>query len=237
MVTQGDHVQLSTFSANQLHRNRAKLQTIATGVDDDRIRDDANPRNRSDPPWDPFRMICVGSVNQRKNQMLLLRAFGRITRQFPFAQLRLVGPCHDRDYLSQVRSFIAENGLESKVDLLGWRDDVARLLSECHLFVLTSNIEGVPQAVLEAMKSKLPVLATAAGGIPDVITDGKTGWISPVGDEVAFAEKLSHCLSNQHLLPEVASAGADFVANQRSIRNWATEYQALFDELLVPTVV
>jgi len=90
--------------------------------------------------------------------------------------------------LAQVRSLVAET--PEVVHVLGERSDVPDLLAAADVVCLTSSFEGLPMTVLEAMALSRPVVATRVGGIPDAVTDGRTGRLVPPGDTDAFAEAL-----------------------------------------------
>ena len=81
-------------------------------------------------------------------------------------------------------------GLEGHVKFLGWIDDLPSLLSRWDIFVMPSLEEGFPIAALDAMAAGLPVVATAVGGVPELIEDGKTGWLVPPRDAEALASRL-----------------------------------------------
>lgn len=117
--------------------------------------------------WVPdFDFINVARLNEAKNQKLLIRAFKRVVEREPSARLAIVGGGPLRDELTKS---IEQLGLSASVRLLGIRDDISALLHRSKVFVLSSDVEGLPVSVLEAMSAGLPVVLTSAGGLPDLV--------------------------------------------------------------------
>ncbi len=113
-----------------------------------------------------FDFINVARLNEAKNQKLLIRAFERVVEKEPDARLAIVGGGPLRDELKEV---IEQRGLSASVRLLGVRDDISALLNRSKVFVLSSDVEGLPVSALEAMSAGLPVVLTDAGGLPDLV--------------------------------------------------------------------
>ena len=80
--------------------------------------------------------------------------------------------------------------LESQVRFLGSRADVPRLLHAADIFLLTSISEGIPLTVIEAMAAGLPVVATRVGGVPEIVEEGRTGWLAPSGNDEQLAAAI-----------------------------------------------
>lgn len=95
-----------------------------------------------------------------------------------------------------VESRVRAAKLTDRFHLLGWREDVAEILSQLSIFVLTSKWEGLPRAVLQARAARLPVVATAVDGTVEVIEDGVNGYLCPVGDIAALAARVTELLSD-----------------------------------------
>ena len=111
----------------------------------------------------------------------------------PQAKFLLVG---DGVLRKKIEKLIVKFNLNSRFILLGWRKDIPRVLSAMDVFVLTSLWEGLPIAVLEAMVSQVPVVATHTGGISEVITEGETGFLVPCHDMASMLEKMRILLQN-----------------------------------------
>jgi glycosyltransferase involved in cell wall biosynthesis len=107
---------------------------------------------------------------------------------------------------------------------------VARLLNGLDLFALSSSTEGHPISVIEAMATGLPVLATKVGGIPEMIEDGKTGFLAPV-DEPAYAERLAAALDQRRSWPAMGAEARAAAHVRFSSETMADHYLALYKRI------
>jgi glycosyltransferase involved in cell wall biosynthesis len=127
----------------------------------------------------------VGRMVAIKNQAMFLRAARSVVNSGFTANFVLVGDGELRGSLeAQARSL----DLAERVFFLGWREEMDRIYGDLDLFAITSNNEGTPLSLIEAMAAGLPVVATAVGGVPDVLTDQQNGYLVPAGDDAALAE-------------------------------------------------
>jgi glycosyltransferase involved in cell wall biosynthesis len=130
----------------------------------------------------------VGNFTPKKNHQTLLEATARIAAQHGKLRLVLVGSGPlELALQDSARSL----GLMNRVVFAGSRDDVPELLPAFDVFALSSKYEGLPIALLEAMAAGVPCVATAVGGVPEVVTDGEEGLLVPAGDPAALADALS----------------------------------------------
>jgi glycosyltransferase involved in cell wall biosynthesis len=101
-----------------------------------------------------------------------------------------------------------DRGIASRLLLAGFRDDVPALLPELDVFLFTSREEGLGSSILEAFASRVPVVATAAGGIPELVSDGATGLLAPAGDAAALAWCVRRVLGDPALRARLVEGGA-----------------------------
>lgn len=174
-------------------------------------------------------LLNVGRFAAPKNHLLLIQAFALAVKDYPAMQLRLVG---DGGLRPVVEKSVAEMGLEEKVLFLGMRDDVPGLLAGSDLFVLSSDYEGVPLAVLEAMATGKPVVSTAVGGIPELVEEGITGCLVPPRDPQALAQRILHLAGDPLLRQCMGKAARERALRRFDIARTAREYEALYLELL-----
>jgi len=232
VVTEGEVVARSIFTPWQLARFSRKIIANPTGVPEDRVAQVRRESMPGEPPWNPFTVLNVATINPRKNQMMLARAAAELVSRYPSLVIRIVGPATDISYEEELKEFIRAHNLQSHIELVGWSDQVAEYLHASQLFALCSNVEGVPQSVLEAMHAHVPVLATAAGGVPDVVSDGKTGYLVPVGDQESFTQKLAYCLEHQEELRRLAANAQKLLDTEFNAKAWYARYERLFAQLL-----
>jgi len=137
---------------------------------------------------------CIGSLVPQKGLIYLVKAFGRVTASLPKARLEIVGDGPEKEkLLLEIRKL----GLESKIQLIGAQKNVRKFLSCWDLFVLPSISETFGIVILEAMEQKVPVIASAVGGIPEIIKDGKTGILVPPADSEKLAKTISWLLAEK----------------------------------------
>jgi glycosyltransferase involved in cell wall biosynthesis len=116
--------------------------------------------------------------------------------------------------LDRVRSRAAEAELGSSLRFLGRRSDALSFVAAADVFVNPSEIEGLPVAVLEAMALERPVVATAAGGVPTIIRDGKTGFLVPPGEPESLAEGIERALGDRDLAAHMAANARKLVEEE-----------------------
>ena len=123
-------------------------------------------------------------------------------------------------------------GVANRVRFLGQRDDIPDLLADCDLFILPSLHEGLPISVLEAMAACKPVIATAIGGIPEVVVDGQTGLLVPPGDPAALAKAIRSVLADPTLARSLATTGRARLLKEFSAEVMVQRTTQIYDELL-----
>lgn len=141
-------------------------------------------------------VVCVAAVQPRKGLLDLVEAMARVRRKVPTARLMIVGKILFPAYARRLSERIAALGLEDAVDMTGFvpgsvLDDA---LARCAVFTLCSVEESSPVAIAEAMTLGKPVVATAVGGVPDLVAEGRTGHLVTYGDVPNIADKLSGLL-------------------------------------------
>jgi glycosyltransferase involved in cell wall biosynthesis len=170
-------------------------------------------------------MTMVGTFKRQKGHRYLVEAAARVIPRYPRLHLLLVG---DGTLADETRERIEASGLAGRVHLVGTRSDVPQLLAASDSFVLPSLWEGLPVALVEAMASRLPVIATEVSGTSQVMVDGETGWLVPPGDPAALSRAMAELLSNPAHAAAMAAAGCERVAASFGARTQAERLVALF---------
>jgi glycosyltransferase involved in cell wall biosynthesis len=142
----------------------------------------------------------VGRLVPIKNHRLFLEAARSMVDSGNPAHFALVGDGELRDSLQMLAG---EMGIASRVHFLGWKQDMGPVYAALDLLALTSDNEGTPVAVIEAMAAGVPVVATAVGGVPDVVRDGATGWLVPPGDAPALCRAWLDALHRDERVEEI----------------------------------
>ncbi|MFQ5520914.1 MAG: glycosyltransferase, partial [Candidatus Methylomirabilia bacterium] len=175
----------------------------------------------------------VGSVAMfrgSKGHPELLEGLKRVRREFPEATLVLAGDGIRRVWVEERAHAL---GLREAVRFTGFRQDVPDLLRAMDCFVLGSiRTEGVPQSLLQALATELPVVASAVGGIPEVIQHQVTGLLVPPGDAEALAQGILAVLRDPDSAARRAQAGRQLVATRFSRTLALQRLTAVYEELL-----
>jgi glycosyltransferase involved in cell wall biosynthesis len=176
----------------------------------------------------PDRIVVVTRFAPPKRNDLLVEAFALIRRTRPQAELHIVGDGPDRATLERQ---IGELGVDGAVRLLGSRDDVPELLSRAACFVLASDYEGSPLAVIEAMAAGVPVVATGVGGVPELVADGETGFVVPPGAASALAAAVEAVLSDPARARRLGAAGRVIARSRLSQERMMSDLLRLYEEV------
>ena len=134
----------------------------------------------------------------------------------------------------QIEALIQARGLNERVTLLGWRRDVAALMKAFDVFVLTSQWEGLPCAMLEARASRVPIVATRVGGAAEAIIEGIQGTLCPAGDVRAMADRVCQILEDERFRTDLRT-GTQELPEEFTIQETIKQYQSLYTYLLHTT--
>lgn len=180
-------------------------------------------------PPDALVVGSVGRLVPAKNYQLFVEVAAEVlqTRQDTFFLLVGDGPMQP-----DLKLHIRRLGLEERVIMTGERGDVANLLGAMDVFLLTSDREGMPNAVMEAMASGLPCVVTDVGGTRELVIHGETGYISPKGNKARLVESLHRLLDEPQLRMRLAANGRKRMETGFSAERMAKTTQALYRSLL-----
>jgi glycosyltransferase involved in cell wall biosynthesis len=171
----------------------------------------------------------AGRLVELKGIDYLLKAATALRGEFPALRVEIAGSGPQREKLERA---VVHTGLAEQVKFLGWIDDLASVLPRWDVFVMPSLEEGFPIAALDAMAAGLPVVATPVGGVPELIEDGKTGWLVPPRDSEALASRLRFLLSHPELRASVGAAAYAHVRDHFSATQMTESFSRLYDEIL-----
>ncbi len=172
-------------------------------------------------------MALVATFKRQKGHKFLIDAVAEIIPKFPELHVLFVGDGELRtEFLLQVQ----ELGLENNIHFLGLRGDIPDLLGACDSFVLPSLWEGLPMALIEAMASKLPIIATDVSGARQVMVPGKTGLMVEPENVPALAVAIMKLLNNPVQAKEMGAQARERVGRLFSAQKQAQEYIRLFEK-------
>ncbi|MCK5740255.1 glycosyltransferase, partial [bacterium] len=143
--------------------------------------------------------------------------------------LCLVG---DGELRNSLETYAREHGIASQLHFLGWQENMPEIYGGIDLLLLTSNNEGTPVAIIEAQASLVPVIATAVGGVLDLITPDNNGWLVAAGDAVAMAEKILHIAAHPEVSRKITAAARNGVISRFQYTDLIQKIDDLYRDLL-----
>lgn len=189
---------------------------------------------RHPPAGGAWRIIQAARLVPKKGISSSLRAFARFQKSFPAARFILAG---EGPLEAELRGLATALGVAGAVEFRGFlpQEMLRKSYADAHMFLHPSetvggDVEGIPNALLEAMASGLPAVATRHGGIPEVISDGVSGLLCPERDPEALAAALLRLAGDAPLYRAISQAGADQVNDQFSPARRIAEIESLYRE-------
>jgi colanic acid/amylovoran biosynthesis glycosyltransferase len=180
-----------------------------------------------------WRFVQAGRLIEKKGLPVTLRAFALFLRQHPNANLTIAG---EGPLLGQLRNLTGELNINGRVSFTGFmsQEQLREIYYASHIFLHPSqrghdgNQEGIPNSMLEAMASGLPVFATHHGGIPEAIQNGVSGVLVPEGDHEKLAAALLHAAQDPGFLSRIALNGAEIVRKNFDLRAQAQRLEEIY---------
>jgi glycosyltransferase involved in cell wall biosynthesis len=210
----------------QLHRERVperKVTVVANGLDIQRFE----PRTL---PSSPRRVAVVANLRPEKGHEVLIDAAVVVLARFPDAHFEIVGAGSEYERLV---TRTAARGVSHAFTFSGHSEDVAGRLAAADLFVLPSRSEAFPNAVVEAMATGLPVVASDVGGIPELVRDGITGLLVPAGDSGQLADRICRLMADGSLAGSLGAAARADVEARYSFERMVSGFERIYLEQLV----
>ncbi len=223
--------EVKEFYVNEVGIPENKLEVIYNGVDLKRFEKDFDKKKKKKELGLPLSLPLVGTIGRlqpQKDHKTFLKASSLILKKFPKVHFLIVGGGSLR---RELEDFTKNLEIEKNVHFLGERKDIEEILPLMDIFVLTSKREGFPITVLEAMACGVPVVATSVGGTPEIIEDGKTGFLIPPENPHLLSEAIINLLKNEELGKEMGKYGKERV-KLFSIEKMVKRTEFLYDKLL-----
>jgi glycosyltransferase involved in cell wall biosynthesis len=210
------------FFARQHIVDPAKIQIIQNGID-------ASALPLACGSGIPPRLGSVGELRRTKYHSGLLRAMQRVIRDIPAAVLEIAG---DGALRNEVEREIQCRGLARNVLMRGWVHQIGDFLRELDIYIHAAHHEGLPNAIIEAMACGLPCVAFNTSGCAELIQDGKTGLLAPLGDYDELGAAAVALLRNPELRQQLGLAAREFITNHFSIERMVQQHLALYSRAL-----
>jgi len=199
-----------------------KINYVYNGIED-MAESIESKRGKSDK----LQLINVGSITHIKGQDILLEALNSIDRKYlENIQLNLVG---DGDYLPILKKYVEKNNLKDHVRFYGVRTDISDILSDMDIFISTSRDEGLPIAIIEAMRSGLPIIATNVGGIPEMMEDfNHSLLVNP--DKDSIKQAIINVLCNKDKLVKIGQESRSVYESKFSLSAMISKYCTIIND-------
>jgi glycosyltransferase involved in cell wall biosynthesis len=207
-----------------------RLAMIYSGVEDEEppaIDPGAVRAEFGFPAGSPM-VLFAGRLAEQKRVDDLLKALDLVQHVQPDMRTLIAG---DGPLRAQLEETAHAYHLDGRVRFLGHRDDIPRLLAAADLLVLPSSYEGLPNVVLEAMRFRKPVVATAAPGTTEVVVDGETGLLVPIGDQVSLTRAIRDVVRDPALARRLGEAGRARVESDFTAAAMIDHFAQLYEQL------
>jgi len=204
-----------------------KLHVIYNGLDTDRL-DKVAPGSRKKQD---FVIIASGELVARKGHVFLLRAFAQFLKTKPDYNARLILLGKGKQE-KELKSTAIRLGIEQQVTFAGFMDNPYPIMAQGNLFVSVSHNEGISNSLLEAMYLGLPVITTPAGGISEVISHSKNGFLVEYGNEKYLADLFTRAYLNSNLFQDIGRAGQNTVRKNFSLTTMCNLLEKAFESSL-----
>lgn len=181
------------------------------------------------------RIVNIGRLNSQKNQNMLIRAFARFSEVHGAYTLSFYG---DGELLPDLEIMVRELGLQDKVLFHGNVEKVHEAIADAEMFVLSSDFEGLSNALLECMMMGMPCISTACEGSVDVIRDGENGLLTEVGNEEQLLQAMLRLAEDEDLRERLGRAAAETAEHFRKevvVQQWMDLVEELINGNRIPS--
>ena len=228
-VSEQDRKDLLAYRIAPTH----KIEVIPLGLELDQFIDSRRRRgvvHRELGLDSAIRLIgIVGRIAPVKNHRLFFDAMAGVLTEHKSAHVVVAG---DGDLRPEMERYVQEMGIASRVSFLGWRHDLPQVYTDLDVVVISSNNEGTPVSAIEAMAAGRPVVATRVGGLPDVISDGETGYLVAAGNVEQLASTIERVLRGGETTERLGRNARESVKNKFAVDRLAVDIDLLYRRLL-----
>jgi glycosyltransferase EpsD len=174
-------------------------------------------------------MFYAAEFNKNKNQQFLIQALALLQEEVPRARLLLAG---DGRLLESCRELAQQLGVVEKVDFLGYRNDIDQILPLCDIAVASSQREGLPVNIMEAMACGLPIIASDNRGHRELIHNHENGWIITPNDKAAMSNRINILAHNNELRYKLGMSGRELIRRRYSISKVLDEKSYIYSNFM-----
>lgn len=202
-----------------------KIVTVYNGIDLARFSDP----QIVEKPGAPL-VMQVGRLSEQKAPLDFIEGARLVLQNYPDVRFKLVG---DGPLLGQVQARIKQYGLQEQISAVGEQATAFRLIQQADIVTLTSRWEGSPYSLLEAMAWSKPVVATAVNGCPELVLDGKSGYLVPSGQPQAWAERVLALLNDPQTARAMGEQGRRHLEANFTLPQMVAKISALYEQFVL----
>ena len=208
-----------------------KVVSIPTGIDPvfSNVKKNRDARTKYGIDIDSPVITYVGILRSVKGHEVTFRAVKTVVESMPDAKFLIVG---DGPREAALKDYVADLNVSDHVIFSGFVDDIAEIYSFTDVAVLSSWSEGLPQSLLQAMASGVPVVATRVGGVPEVVIHEKTGLLVEAGDHEALAKGVIRILNDNEFASQLVDNAKELVQKEHSLDHMIDKIEGLYNTLL-----
>jgi glycosyltransferase involved in cell wall biosynthesis len=229
VITTGEHIRRELLQTHKIPAER--IVSISTGADTGRFHPgppDLELKKRMGLPIDSPVITLVAVLRAQKRHELVIAAAAEVIKVFPQARFLFVGDGPGRDRVEQE---IKNAQLEAQILMTGYREDIPAILSFTDLGIISSVAEGIPQFLFQIMAMGKPVIATAVGGIPEIVTSGVNGVLIPPEDPAALAKALVQVLGDPGSARRLGEEGRRLVEQEYTVEKMAEKVYRVYQQV------
>lgn len=190
-------------------RDQSKLVTVYSGIDLDKFQEPTGVlRKEFNIPQDSFLIGNTSALADHKDYFTFINAAKLVLSKEEKSYFIVIG---DGPMRAAIKEYAREKDLGDRFIFAGFRNDITRVLGELDLFLITSKTEGLGTSILDAFACKVPVVATRAGGIPELVEHKKTGLLCAVGNEMEISEAVTQMREDISLRNAIVTSGFEKV--------------------------
>ncbi|MFC1548565.1 glycosyltransferase family 4 protein [Candidatus Omnitrophota bacterium] len=212
-----------------------KLRVVYNGVDTQRFKKDPGSRRsvREDLGVgdDDILLGHIGLLTRQKGHQILLKAISILAGNNPNIKLLIMGKTIDVAYVKRLTTMTKQLGLDDNIIFSEPREDVEATLSALDIFILPSEREGFSRALIEAMSSSLPIIASDVEGNNEAIIHEETGFLVPYGDVYLLAEDIQKLLKDRNMSEKMGQNARKRVEKRFNIETHVSAIQELYEEI------
>lgn len=212
---------------------KGMCRVIANGIDTQSFPAPERSALFDELGWDDSHcvFVAIGRFVSAKNQKVFVDALAQVIQKQPQVRGLLLG---QGPLEAELRSQIDRLGLQEKVAMPGVRTDIPQILNGVRAVVFTSEREGLPMVLLEAMAAGVPVVSTPVGGVGEVLTDGENGWIIPEDDAQATAECLERLAADAETCRLAGQRAQERIRKHHSVEAMTAQHEVLYEQAVKP---